>query len=366
MKKEWRYNILILLLTELVFWGIGILVYNYFLNNVSEFRIENKEFVWLLLASRILIVLFLLANYRVRKRWKKYAGKGSSLSKIINHFSPIRKVFKFATLLYGISFLMIAWGNPQFGKNEKKMNTSGIDIMVCLDVSNSMLAKDLAGNMNRLEIAKLAIKNLLRQLKGDRVGVVVFAGSAYSYIPITNDYDYIKLELLSINPGMMSTQGTAIGAAIETAMTSFDKNKTNKAILVFTDGENHEDNAVRSAISAKKAGVKIYTIGMGTNRAVPIPRSENRNDFHKDKNGNTVLTKLNERMLKEIAKKGNGLYERADKTKVNTQLIIDDIDTIEKTTFKEKNFLEYEDRFQWFIAIGLVFLLINGWIGKLF
>ncbi|MEN8839118.1 MAG: VWA domain-containing protein, partial [Flavobacteriales bacterium] len=239
MKRNWKHSVFIILLAELVFWIVGGTVYQYFTQNFSEFRMEHEEFWIYLLGSRVLFIGFILSRLGVQNRLKKYAD-GDSLPKITHNFSVVKNTFKFVTLLYGISFLILAWANPQFGKDEKKMNTSGIDIMVCLDVSNSMLAKDLAGNMNRLEVAKLAIRNLLRELKGDRVGVVVFAGSAYDYIPITNDYEYIKLEMLSINPGMMSTQGTAIGTAIETAMNSFEKNKTNKAILVFTDGENHE------------------------------------------------------------------------------------------------------------------------------
>ncbi|MEN8929041.1 MAG: VWA domain-containing protein [Flavobacteriales bacterium] len=364
MKKNWTYSLLILLIFEILFWGIGYFAFHYFITQVEEFRFENKEFIWYLLGARGLILLFVMSHFLKKRRMKKYASS-SVLDKISKNDSWSKNGFRFSFLMLAISFFIIAWANPQFGKDEKKMKTSGIDMMVCLDVSNSMLAKDLSGNMNRLEVAKLAIKNLLRQLKGDRVGVVVFAGSAYNYIPITNDYEYIKLELLSINPGMMSTQGTAIGAAIETAMTSFEENKTNKAILVFTDGENHEDNAIKATKSATKKGVKIYTIGMGTNKSVPIPKG-NGNQFHKDRNGNTVLTKLNEKMLKDIASRGNGEYVRAQRTKVDTERIIKDISGLEKTKFKEKTFLEYEDRFQWFLGIGLIFLLLNGFIYKYF
>lgn len=362
MKKNWLHSILVILIFEILFWGIGYFVYQYFTTQVEEFRFENREFIWYLLGARGLILLYTFSIFLRKRRMKKYASE-TVLNKMTKNNSWLKEGFRFSFLLLAISFFIIAWANPQFGKDEKKMKTSGIDMMVCLDVSNSMLAKDLSGNMNRLEVAKLAIKNLLRQLKGDRVGVVVFAGSAYNYIPITNDYDYIKLELMSINPGMMSTQGTAIGAAIETAMTSFEENKTNKTILVFTDGENHEDNAIKATKSATKNGVKIYTIGMGTNKSVPIPKG-NGNQFHKDRNGNTVLTKLNEKMLKDIASKGNGEYVKAQRTKVDTESIIKDISGMEKTKFKEKTFLEYEDRFQWFLVIGMLFLLLNGFIYK--
>ena len=362
MKKNLIHSALVLLIFEILFWGLGYVMFQYFNTEVEEFRFEHKEFILYLLGVRGLILLFLLSIFLRKRRLEKYASE-IILGKIIKKRSLLKEGLRFSFLLMAISFFIIAWANPQFGKNEKKMKTSGIDMMVCLDVSNSMLAKDLSGNMNRLEVAKLAIKNLLRQLKGDRVGVVVFAGSAYNYIPITNDYEYIKLELLSINPGMMSTQGTAIGAAIETAMTSFKDTKTNKAILVFTDGETHEKNSIKATKSAVEKGVKVYTIGMGTNKSVPIPKG-NGNQFHKDKNGNTVLTKLNEKMLKDIASKGNGEYVRAESTKVDTERIIKDISGMEKTKFKEKTFLEYEDRFQWFLGIGMIFLLLNGFIYK--
>jgi len=357
MRFSIRNSVLLVFLSEVIFWVLGCLIYRYFDANVEEFRLEYKDRLVFLYYSRIIILAFVIALWSKKKRLEKYAGS-RTLGAMIRNFSTVQRTIKFLFLLWGISLLLIGWCNPQFGKNEKKMKTSGIDIMICLDVSNSMLANDLSQNRDRLEVAKLAINQMLKSLKGDRVGVVVFAGSAYSYIPITNDYDYLKVEMLSINPGMMSTQGTAIGSAIETAMTSFDDTKTNKAIMIFTDGENHEHDALDAAKDARKKGVKVYTVGMGTTKSVPIPRSNGR-DFHKDKNGRTVLTKLNAGMLRNLATQGGGLYEQAVRTSVNTKKLVEDIDKIEKTKFQEKEFLEYEDRFQWFLAFGFVFLLLN-------
>jgi Ca-activated chloride channel family protein len=361
MNKTLKYNIWTILIAEILFWSIGLSVWYYFIKNVEEFRFENKNILWLLVYARAIILIYLLSLQLKKKRLKKYGSK-----KILKHLvvgvAPLKSALKFGLFLLAISFLIIAWANPQFGKNEKKMNTSGIDIMLALDVSNSMLAKDLDAKRNRLDVAKLGIIQLLKKLKGDRVGVVVFAGTAYNYIPITNDYDYVKLEMLSIDPGMISSQGTAIGSAIETAMASFDENKTNKAIIIFTDGENHEDNALSSAKDALKEGIKVFTVGMGTPRAVPIPSDEYGQDYHKDKNGNTVLTKLNEQMLADIAKKGGGIYERANRTSINTDKILERIGKIEKSTFKAKTFLEYEDRFQWFLAVGILLLLLDSLI----
>ncbi|MGB1041074.1 MAG: VWA domain-containing protein [Flavobacteriales bacterium] len=364
MKTKLKYSLIVLLISEIIFWGIGSGLYIYF-SGLEDFKFEKESYLKLLFVLRVLVLGFILAQYLLKSRLEKYASN-SMLGKIGNNFSSIRNSIKFSFLLIGISCLIIGLANPQFGKKEVEMSASGIDMIIGIDVSNSMLAKDLSPNFNRLEVTKLAIKNLLNQLSGDRVGVVVFAGTAYSYIPITNDYEYIKQELNSINPGMLSAQGTSISSAIEVSLESFGESTSKKAILVFSDGENHEENAIDAAEKAIKNGVKIYTIGMGTNKAVPIPMNRFGNEFHKDKSGNTVMTKLNEDILKKISREGKGKYLRANKTKVNTERIIKDINKLEKTTFKKKSFLEYEDKFQWALGFGLLFLLINVLIGKLF
>lgn len=363
MKLNLKYSLIVLIISEIIFWSIGFGLYFYF-SGLEDFKFENKEVLSYLFFARILILLFLGAQLLMKSRLQKYA-EIKMLNKISNHFSSVRNSIKFSLFLAGISCFIIAFANPQFGKKEVDMSASGIDVIIGIDVSNSMLARDLSPALNRLEITKLAIRNMLNQLNGDRVGVVVFAGTAYSYIPITNDYEYIKQELSSINPGMLSAQGTSISNAIDVALESFGESKANKAIVLFSDGENHEENAIESVATAKKSGIKVYTIGMGTNKGVPIPMNRTGNDFHKDNTGKTVLTKLNEDMLREFASKGNGLYLKADKTKVNTQRILSDMSKIEKTTFKKKSFLEYEDKFQWALALGFLFLILELLIGKL-
>ena len=359
-----KYSLLVLLISEVIFWSVGIGLYIYF-SGLEDFKFENKSVLKFVIVARVLLLAFVLGQYLLKKRLEKYANN-QILNKISNYFSSVKNSIKFSFLLTGISCLIIALANPQFGKKEVDMSASGIDMIIGIDVSNSMLAKDLSSTFNRLEVTKLAIKNMLNQLNGDRVGVVVFAGTAYSYIPITNDYEYIKQELASINPGMLSAQGTSISSAIEVSLESFGVTASNKAILIFSDGENHEENAIKSAEKASDERIKIYTIGMGTKKAVPIPMNRTGNQFHKDNNGETVLTKLNEVILKKIAKEGNGKYLRANKTKVNTKKILTDIDKLEKTTFKKKSFLEYEDKFQWALGLGFIFLLLNGLMGKLF
>lgn len=359
MKNKTRNSIFIILLAEIIFWSVGIAVWFYFTNKVEEFRFEHPKYLWGIVGARVLIFFYLMMIGNKSRKLKKYAPK-KMLKRLIRGASVVRKTIKFELFLIALSFLFIAWANPQFGKNERKMKTSGIDIMIALDVSNSMLARDLDKNRNRLEVAKLGVIQLLKKLKGDRVGVVVFAGTAYNFIPITNDYDYIKTELLSIDPGMISSQGTAIGTSIEVAMKSFEEeSKTKKAIIVFTDGETHEDKANKAANKAKKEGVKIFTVGMGTAKSVPIPKDKYGNVYHTDKNGNTVLTKLNEPMLQQVARVGGGVYQRAKGTSIDFDGILTSLGSIEKSTFKQKKFMEYEDRFQWFLALGILLLVIE-------
>ncbi len=364
MRLNLKHSLIVLLISEIIFWSIGLGLFTYF-SDLDEFRFENKEILQFLFVARLLILGFLIGQIRLSARLKKYASE-NMLGKIASYFSSVVNTIKFSFLLAAISCFIVAYANPQFGKKEVNMSASGIDVIIGIDVSNSMLARDLSSEFNRLEITKLAIRNLLNQLNGDRLGVVVFAGTAYSYIPITNDYEYIKQELTSINPGMLSAQGTSISNAIEVATESFGESASSKAILIFSDGENHEKNVGESIEKANKKGIKIYTIGMGTNKAVPIPINKFGNQFHKDNTGKTVMTKLNEDMLKNIASKGKGLYLRANKTKVDTKKIVSSINKLEKTTFKKKSFLEYEDKFQWVLVLGFMFLLIEVLIGKLF
>ncbi|MDA9067084.1 VWA domain-containing protein, partial [Flavobacteriales bacterium] len=206
MKLNLKYSLIVLIISEIIFWSIGFGLYFYF-SGLEDFKFENKEVLSYLFFARILILLFLGAQLLMKSRLQKYA-EIKMLNKISNHFSSVRNSIKFSLFLAGISCFIIAFANPQFGKKEVDMSASGIDVIIGIDVSNSMLARDLSPALNRLEITKLAIRNMLNQLNGDRVGVVVFAGTAYSYIPITNDYEYIKQELSSINPGMLSAQGT--------------------------------------------------------------------------------------------------------------------------------------------------------------
>lgn len=274
-------------------------------------------------------------------------------------------IVKFVLYTLSIVSLLIGLANLQFGTKLEEVKREGIDLMICLDVSNSMLAEDLSPN--RLERSKRAIYQLIEKLHNDRLGIIVFAGQAYVQLPITTDYSSAKLFLETIGTDIVPTQGTSIGAAIDLALESFDfENGTSKSIVVITDGENHEDNAKESAISAMDKDITVHTIGMGSEKGGPIPVYKNgaQIDFRKDNAGNTVVTKLNESMLKEIAAAGNGSYVRASNANAGLGIIMNEIDKMEKKEFGSKSFKDYEDRFQLFLIIALVLLLIESFISN--
>ncbi len=369
MSKKYTYKLGVitttLIISQIVLWSI-ILSGIWFANvNYNQFRLErNDELIFGLGILPLLIInLYYLS-------WKNKAIQRFSSSNLLKHtFKPIssfKTSIKLITLYSAISLAFIAYLNPQFGTKEKESEVKGIDIIVALDVSNSMLAKDLDENKTRLDIAKKAIERLTNNLHGDRFGIVVFAGKAFTQLPITTDYSAAKLFLSSISTDMIQTQGTAIGNAIEVAMSSFDfESNTQKAIIIISDGENHEDDALSAAENAFEEGVSIHTIGMGSLNGVPIPIYRNGKFINnkKDKNGHTVLTKLNEQMLKEIAEKGNGNYIKAKQNNLGLDIVLDDLNDLEKLAYDTKQYREYEDQFQWFLALAtllfLIFLIID-------
>ena len=354
-------SIVILLILELLFWTAIISVYQYLTLNVSEFRIEHPKVLWLL------ILLFLLNAIWVKNKiWKKKAinkfAKLSTLSKIFNGFSNNRSTFKYILFRLAIGMLIIAASNPQYGENERTVASKGIDIMIALDISKSMMAEDIIDEYNRLDIAKLSIGKLMNELRGDHVGIVVFAGEAYKQLPLTPDYQVAKLFLKNIGTDMISSQGTDIGNAIELCMSSFsEERKNNKAIVIISDGEDHEEMAVKAAKEATEEGVVICTVGMGSEKGVPIPivRNGKKIGIKKDKDESTVLTKLNEENLIQIAQAGNGTYTKTRGLNLNLRKILDRINEIEKTTLKKDRYSTYDDQFQWFLLPALLLLLLD-------
>jgi len=363
--NKYRYNLtsaaIIIAIIEVLFWSIGFAVYYYVTEEVPEFRFENKWALFLLIAVPFMILFFFWLKSWKNKALKRYADN-KLLPSLFAGYSTGKSLIKFILLRLGVSFLIIAMANPQYGENEKDVESKGIDIMLAIDVSNSMLAEDLSPGYSRLKISKLSIEKLIDKLHGDHIGIVVFAGSAYKHLPITPDYHVAKTFTQNVTTRMMSAQGTDIGLAIDECMTSFNfENGANKTIVVFSDGEDHEEQGIIAAEKARELGVVVHTIGMGTTKGVPIPVYNNgkKTGNKKDENGNTVLTKLNEENLINISNAGDGSYTRANGMSIGLDGLINQINSIEKATLSTEKYTGYEDQFQPFLAIGLLLLLIE-------
>lgn len=238
------------------------------------------------------------------------------------------------------------------------MRKEGVELMVALDISNSMLAEDIVPN--RLERAKYALNKLVDNLQNDKMGLVVFAGNAFVQLPMTHDYSATKLFISTINPDLISEQGTSIGSAINLASTSFTSDSDiGKAIIIITDGEDHENNAEIAAKKANEKGIQIFTIGMGLEKGVPIPQARNNGEFIKDEQGNTVISKLNPEYLKKIAKAGNGTYIQASNTNIGLEDILREINSLNKEKYESTEFTAHAEQFQYFMAMAILLLVIG-------
>ncbi len=318
------------------------------------FRFANPEFLYLLFVLPALVVFYLYAVIRKRKAIKRY-GNPAILAELMPDVSMKRQHLKFWLSFAAITLVIFVIAGPQFGSKLETVKRQGVEIMVCLDVSNSMLAEDVAPN--RLAKAKQMLAKLTDGLSDDKVGMIVFAGDAFTQLPITSDFISAKMFLSSINPDMISTQGTAIGAAINLAARSFTPNETSdKAIILITDGENHEDDAVGAAKMAADKGIHVNIVGIGDPKGSPIP-VESANNFMKDNEGNVVITKLNEQMCQEIAAAGSGMYVRADNTNSALRALQKEVEKMNKTEMDSKVYSEYDEQFQVLAWIALILLI---------
>nr|WP_320021394.1 VWA domain-containing protein [uncultured Draconibacterium sp.] len=322
------------------------------------FRFGNIEYLWGLLIIPLLAMFFAWSRISRRRALKKF-GQQEILGQLMPYSSGNRPVVKFIILMLALAFFIVGIARPQFGSKLKTEKREGVELMIALDVSNSMMAEDI--QPNRLERAKRAISRLIDRLKDDKIGLIVFAGDAYTQLPITSDYNSAKLFLNSVNTQIVPKQGTAIGAAIDLARKSFTPNgEANKAIVIITDGENHEDDALASAKAALDEGAIVHTIGMGLPSGSPIPVLRNgQTDYLKDRDGNVVVTKLNEQMLEQIAAAGGGIYVRANNAQVGLNALFDEINAMEKQEMETRTYSEYDDQFQYFFAVGLFLLLLE-------
>ena len=317
------------------------------------FRFAHPDFLYLLFLLPALVAFYVYAMIVKKKAIKKY-GNPTLLAELMPEVSTKRQHLKFWLLFGAIAMVIIVMAGPQFGSKLETVKRQGVEIMVCLDVSNSMLAEDVSPD--RLSKAKQMLSKLTDGFSNDKVGLIVFAGDAFTQLPITSDYVSAKMFLSSINPSMVSTQGTAIGAAINLAMRSFTPSETSdKAIILITDGENHEGGAIEAAQEAAKKGMRVFVLGVGSPDGSPIP-VEGTNEFRRDKDGNVVVTRLNEQMCQEIAKAGNGIYVRVDNTNNAEKALNAEINKLAKADVETQVFTEFDEQFQ--VLAWLAILLL--------
>ena len=327
-------------------------------NNILRF--EHPEYLYGLLIIPIFIAVYVAMRIINKRKFKKFADN-KFLEFLVPLSSNSRINIKFILFLIVISLGIVATANLQSGSKMEEVKREGIDLFFCIDISNSMNAEDIAPN--RLERSKQAINNIINKLNGDRIGIIVFAGNAYVQLPITTDYSAAKMFLSTINTNLIPTQGTEIGAAINLAAKSFGVNEHNKAIVIISDGEDHENGgAIKAVQDAAKLGIKVYTIGMGLEDGAPIPiynQYGKRTGYKKEKSGNIVITKLDDNMLRQIAEVGDGIYRRASNSNVGLDEIFEEINKSDKSEIESKIFSDYEDQFQWFLGAAIILLIIE-------
>lgn len=326
---------------------------------MENWRFEHIEYLWALVAVPLLMLLFLIRSIRKKNKLKKL-GNSNLRDKLLIGHSGARPVWKNAFLILAFVFLIVGIANPQIGSKMSKVKIKGAEIIIALDVSNSMKAEDITPD--RLEKAKLEIAQLLKRIKNDRVGLIVFAGKAFIPVPLTTDYAMIKMYLKGIDTDIISTQGTDMNAAISLAVESFSENdKRSKSVILITDGENHEEDAITAAKEAAEKGITIHTIGLGKKEGVPVPvvNRYGKKEFRKDKEGNVIVSKLNEDLLNEIAAVGKGQYVRASNYGFGLDRIYDQLKKMEKEEFQEKMVADYEDNFQFYLWFALGFLMLE-------
>ena len=324
------------------------------------FRFANIEMLWWLLTIPVFIVVYIISTNHKKRQLKEF-GDPELMAQLMPDASNTRPLVKFCLLMVALILIIIATARPQYGQKEKTIKRQGIEIMVALDISNSMLAEDVVPN--RLDRAKQMLSKLIDNMIDDKVGLVVFAGDAFTQLPITCDYVSAKMFLNTITPNLIPTQGTAIGKALQTSITSFggQESDAGRAIILITDGENHEDDAVAAAKQARELGIQVFVVGIGKPEGSPIPKP-GTNDYFKDRSGQVVVSRLNEDMCQEIAQAGNGIYVRCDNTNTAMRAIQQELDRIATTDIESTIYADYNEQYQSFILIAMLLLLIDFFI----
>jgi Ca-activated chloride channel family protein len=324
------------------------------------YELEEKDYLYLLLLLPILVGMFLYVYSWKQKKQREF-GDLELLKKLSPERSNFKSILKITFLLLGIIFLIIALVNPKIGIKTEKVKRHGIDVVFALDVSKSMLAEDVAPS--RLEKSKQIVSQLISQLASDRIGIIAYSGSAFPVLPMTSDYAVAKMFLQTMNPGMISSQGTSIDQAIDLATTNYfnKKDKTNKLLIIISDGEDHSDNAENAAEEAKKLGLRIITIGVGTEKGATIPLKRNGiiESYQKDNEGQIVITKRNAEVLSAIAKSANGGYVDGNSTKAVVDYVKKVLDSTQKSEFEGTMMADFKSQFQWFLGFGFLFLFLD-------
>jgi Ca-activated chloride channel family protein len=327
------------------------------------YELEEKGYLYLLFIIPILVVLFLYVQFWKRKKQREF-GDLDLIQKLSPEKSTFKPILKIALFLLGLTFIIIGLVNPKMGTKVEKVKRQGIDIVFAVDVSKSMLAEDVAPN--RLEKSKQLVSQLINQLGSDRIGIIAYSGSAFPVLPMTSDYAVAKMFLQSMNPAMISSQGTSIDQAIDLANIKFfdKKDKTNKLLILISDGEDHTDNAETAAEDAQKNGIKIITIGVGTEKGGPIPLKRNGvvESFQRDKDDQVVITKRNAEILSKIATSSKGGYVDGNSTKFVVDYVKKVIDNTEKTEFGATQMADLKSQFQWFLGFGFFLLLLDTFL----
>ena len=321
-------------------------------------QFASAQYLMLLLLIPVFFLVFAVVMKLRQRRIRKF-GDEALVSQLMPSYAKGKAWVRLSLFAVGFFFFVIGLSRPQIGAKLKEHETKGAEIMIVLDVSNSMLAEDYSPN--RLERAKLAISRLVDKLRDDRIGLIVFAGNSFVQLPITTDYVSAKMFLNSISTESVPVQGTAIGEAINTAIRGFSaQSEKSRAVIVITDGENHEDDPVAAAKQAAEIGVRVFTIGVGSPEGKPIPMD---GELLKDKEGNIVVTRLDEKVLKDVAYAGNGVYVRAGNSEFGLNPIIDDIIKMEDEKYSSIVFEEYDEQFMYFLAIAFFFFVLEMLVG---
>ena len=337
------------------------------------FRLDENIWFWTLLVIPVIILLFAWLQFWRRSTQKKFADS-TLLKRLSPNQSLFKSVLKVVVLCCAFACLSLALVNPKIGTKLETIRSEGVDIVFAVDVSKSMLAEDIAPN--RLEKSKQLVTQIVNSLVSDRIGIIAYAGKAFPQLSITTDYASAKMFLQNMNTDMLSSQGTAISEAIQLSKTYFDnEDQANRVLIIISDGEDHDGEALNIAEEAAEQGIRILTVGVGNTKGGPIPIKRNGVvlNYKKDNQGETVITRLDESTLKEIAAEANGVYINGSNTTEVVETIKGELDKMDKQEFESKQIADFKDQFQWFLAFGILLLFIDifflerktGWLKRL-